>query len=229
MVACFGEGDHDEQDIRVGPHAGGGCEAWQGPSQAALAGGFGSGGTAQARLFGAADPTLAPAGAIRTIPSIPGGRSPRVPHRFYFGSSPLPLRQERGRTDLGSEGAGAVEAFDHRRYRLHRDAGSRLPRWELSGAKYLNSAAFPQATFVATTFHPTDATHGKVDGTFTLMGKTKPVTFDVMLVGAGPGFGHARMGIHAETAINPHWRRGFLPRCPAARSHSSSTRNSSKE
>ena len=36
------------------------------------------------------------------------------------------------------------------------------------------------------------------------MGKTKPVTFDVMLVGAGPGFfNHPRMGIHAETTINP--------------------------
>ena len=75
---------------------------------------------------------------------------------------------------------------------------------ELAGSQYLNSAAHPQATFVATTFHPTDATHGKVDGTFTLMGKTKPVTFDVLLVGAGPGFfGHPRMGIHAETVINP--------------------------
>ena len=47
-----------------------------------------------------------------------------------------------------------------------------------------------------------------VDGKFTLMGKTVPLTFDVTLIGAGPGFagspamGHV-IGIHAETAINP--------------------------
>ena len=75
---------------------------------------------------------------------------------------------------------------------------------ELAGPKYLNSAAYPQATFVSTAFRQKDPTHGAVDGNFTLMGKTKPVTFDVSLVGAGPGFfGHPRMGIHAETTINP--------------------------
>lgn len=74
---------------------------------------------------------------------------------------------------------------------------------ELAGPKYLNSPAFPKATFVSTAFRPTDATHGKVDGVFTLMGKSKPVTFDVSLVGAGPFFGRYVIGIHAETAINP--------------------------
>ena len=75
---------------------------------------------------------------------------------------------------------------------------------ELAGPKYLNSPAYPQATFVSTAFHQKDPTHGEVEGNFTLMGKTKPVTFDVSLVGAGPGFfGHPRMGIHAETTINP--------------------------
>jgi polyisoprenoid-binding protein YceI len=79
---------------------------------------------------------------------------------------------------------------------------------QLSGEKYLNAAKWPDATFTSTQFRQTDATHGKVDGTFTLMGKTKPVTFDVTLVGAGPGFaggpvmGHV-IGVHAETAINP--------------------------
>ncbi|HEX4302197.1 MAG TPA: YceI family protein [Rhizomicrobium sp.] len=79
---------------------------------------------------------------------------------------------------------------------------------ELAGPKYLNAGQFPQATFVSTAFHKTDATHGTVSGTFTLKGKTKPLTFDVTLVGAGPGFaggpvmGHV-IGIHAEGAINP--------------------------
>jgi polyisoprenoid-binding protein YceI len=79
---------------------------------------------------------------------------------------------------------------------------------QLAGDDYLKSAKFPEAIFVSTAFRPTDATHGKVDGQFTLMGKTVPLTFDVTLVGAGPGFaggptmGHV-IGIHAEGAINP--------------------------
>jgi polyisoprenoid-binding protein YceI len=78
----------------------------------------------------------------------------------------------------------------------------------LAGPQYLNAGAFPQATFVSTAFRQTDATHGKVDGQFTLKGKTVPLTFDVTLVGAGPGFaggpamGHV-IGIHAEGWINP--------------------------
>lgn len=79
---------------------------------------------------------------------------------------------------------------------------------ELQGDQYLKSAKYPTATFVSTAFRQTDAQHGKVDGKFTLMGKTVPLTFDVTLVGAGPGFagspvmGHL-IGIHAEGAIHP--------------------------
>jgi polyisoprenoid-binding protein YceI len=75
---------------------------------------------------------------------------------------------------------------------------------ELIGDKFLNSAAHPKATFVSTAFRQTDATHGKVDGQFTLMGKTKPVTFDVTLVGAGKGFmDKPRIGAEARAWINP--------------------------
>ncbi len=75
---------------------------------------------------------------------------------------------------------------------------------ELVGAQYLNASKYPHATFVTTAFHQTDPTHGKVDGRFTLLGKTKLITFDVTLIGAGPGFfGHPRMGIHAEAAFDP--------------------------
>lgn len=79
---------------------------------------------------------------------------------------------------------------------------------ELQGDEYLKTAKYPQATFVSTAFRKTDAQHGKVDGKFTLMGKTVPLTFDVTLIGAGPGFagspqmGHV-IGIHAESSINP--------------------------
>jgi polyisoprenoid-binding protein YceI len=72
---------------------------------------------------------------------------------------------------------------------------------ELAGDKYLNSKAFPKATFTSTAVRQTDAAHGEVDGTLTLMGKTKPVTFAVELEGAGPGFGSPRLGLQARTSI----------------------------
>ncbi len=75
---------------------------------------------------------------------------------------------------------------------------------DLAGDGFLKSAAFPEATFVSSAFRQTDAMHGKVDGQFTLLGKTRPLTFDVTLVGAGKGFmGRPRIGVHARAAINP--------------------------
>jgi polyisoprenoid-binding protein YceI len=75
---------------------------------------------------------------------------------------------------------------------------------ELSGDEYLQTAAFPKATFVSTAVHRIDATHGRVDGRFTLMGKTRPLSFDVVLEGAGKGFmGHPRIGAEATAAIDP--------------------------
>jgi polyisoprenoid-binding protein YceI len=75
---------------------------------------------------------------------------------------------------------------------------------QLAGDEFLKSKAFPQATFVSTAFRQTSARAGKVDGQLSLMGKTRPVTFDVELVGAGKGFaGQPRMGMTARTSINP--------------------------
>jgi polyisoprenoid-binding protein YceI len=75
---------------------------------------------------------------------------------------------------------------------------------ELTGDNFLKSKTSPQATFVSTSFKPTDKTRGKVEGQFTLMGKTKPIVFDVELVGAGKGFGgKPRIGVHAVATINP--------------------------
>ena len=74
---------------------------------------------------------------------------------------------------------------------------------ELRGDKYLKSGAFPKATFTSTAFRQTDAAHGQVDGQLSLMGKTVPVTFDVALVGAGPGFGAPRIGVEATGRIKP--------------------------
>jgi polyisoprenoid-binding protein YceI len=73
---------------------------------------------------------------------------------------------------------------------------------ELSGAGFLNASAFPKATFVSTAFHQIDASHGRVEGAFTLMGKSVPMTFDVELLGAGKGFmGHPRIGIEARARL----------------------------
>src|SRR5450631_3658489 len=75
---------------------------------------------------------------------------------------------------------------------------------QLAGDEFLKSKAFPQATFVSTAFRQTSARGGKVDGQLSLMGKTRSVTFDVELVGAGKGFaGQPRMGMNARTRINP--------------------------
>jgi polyisoprenoid-binding protein YceI len=75
---------------------------------------------------------------------------------------------------------------------------------ELGGDNYLKSAKFPEATFVSSAFRQMSTRRGKVDGQFTLMGKTRPVTFDVELVGAGKGFAdHPRIGVAARGSINP--------------------------
>jgi polyisoprenoid-binding protein YceI len=74
---------------------------------------------------------------------------------------------------------------------------------ELSGPRFLNVPQFPTATFVSTAFRQTDAAHGQVDGTLTIKGVAKPVTFDVELVGAGQGMrGGSVIGFHATTLIN---------------------------
>ena len=75
---------------------------------------------------------------------------------------------------------------------------------DLASNKFLNSAAFPEATFVSSAFRQMSTRRGKVDGQLTLMGKTRPVTFDVELVGAGKGFAdRPRIGVSARGNINP--------------------------
>ena len=71
------------------------------------------------------------------------------------------------------------------------------------GAKFLQVAKFPTATFVSTAFHPTSATHGTVEGDLTLIGVTKHVSFDVDLVGAGKGFRGQVIGVTARTKLDP--------------------------
>jgi len=74
---------------------------------------------------------------------------------------------------------------------------------ELQGERFLNSAGHPNATFVSTAFRQIDATHAEVDGTFTLKGVTKPVTFRVELIGAGQNQrGTPTLGFRATALIN---------------------------
>lgn len=75
---------------------------------------------------------------------------------------------------------------------------------QLAGDNFLKSKVFPEATFVSTSFKSVDKMHGRVEGQFTLMGKTRLVTFDVELGGAGKGFeGKPRIGVHAVATIDP--------------------------
>jgi polyisoprenoid-binding protein YceI len=75
---------------------------------------------------------------------------------------------------------------------------------QLAGDDFLKAGSFPEATFVSTAFRQSSPGRGKVDGQLSLLGKTKPVTFDVELVGAGKGFaGQPRIGINARASINP--------------------------
>ncbi|WP_395708321.1 YceI family protein [Reyranella sp.] len=75
---------------------------------------------------------------------------------------------------------------------------------QLAGDNFLKSNAFPQVTFASTAFRQTGPRAGKVDGTLSLLGHTKPVTFDVELVGAGKGLtGQPRIGATARASINP--------------------------
>ena len=75
---------------------------------------------------------------------------------------------------------------------------------QLAGDDFLKAATFPEATFASTAFRESGAQSGKVDGELSLMGRKRPVTFDVELVGAGKGFaGRPRIGMTGRTTINP--------------------------
>ncbi|HEY5072341.1 MAG TPA: YceI family protein [Caulobacteraceae bacterium] len=74
---------------------------------------------------------------------------------------------------------------------------------QISGDEFLKSAAFPAARFVSRRFVRTGPTRGRIEGDLTLMGRTHPLSFDVDLVGAGPGFGHPRIGIEARASLQP--------------------------
>jgi|HubBroStandDraft_5_1064220.scaffolds.fasta_scaffold113574_2 polyisoprenoid-binding protein YceI len=51
--------------------------------------------------------------------------------------------------------------------------------------EFLGVSKFPRATFSSTSLHLISGGHGTMTGDLTLMGVTKPVTFDVTLIGTG--------------------------------------------
>lgn len=73
--------------------------------------------------------------------------------------------------------------------------------------EFLHASKFPKATFVSTSIQPGAGASGAMTGNLTLMGVTKPVTFNVTLVGAGhevqptPPFGRQAAGFEATATI----------------------------
>jgi polyisoprenoid-binding protein YceI len=72
--------------------------------------------------------------------------------------------------------------------------------------EFLSVSKFPKATFVATSMQKTGDGQGTMTGDLTLMGVTKPVTFNVTLVGAGHEvlpipFGRHAAGFEATATI----------------------------
>lgn len=70
---------------------------------------------------------------------------------------------------------------------------------ELKGPNFLDTAKYPEMTFVSTSIEVTGEKTGKVTGDFTLHGVTKPVTLDVTFNGGWAGL----------AGMDPHSRAGF--------------------
>lgn len=77
---------------------------------------------------------------------------------------------------------------------------------ELKGPNFLDTAKYPEMTFVSTSIEVTGEKTGKVTGDFTLHGVTKPVTLDVTFNGGWAGLAgmdpHSRAGFSAKGRLN---------------------------
>lgn len=73
----------------------------------------------------------------------------------------------------------------------------------LSEGKYLNSSKFKAAKFESTSFKTTGENKAELTGQLTMMGVTKPVTFDVDIIGGGKDpWGGYRQGFEARATID---------------------------
>lgn len=73
----------------------------------------------------------------------------------------------------------------------------------LGAEKYLNSGKFKDATFVSTSYKTTGENKAELKGDLTILGVTKPVTFDVDVIGGGSDpWGGYRQGFEAVTEFD---------------------------
>lgn len=77
---------------------------------------------------------------------------------------------------------------------------------ELLGPQWLNAGAFPEMRYESSAVTLTSPKTAKVDGTFTFLGASHPVSLDVTFNGAYEGFPpydpNARAGFHAEGSLS---------------------------
>lgn len=77
---------------------------------------------------------------------------------------------------------------------------------ELLGPQWLNTETFPEMRYESTAVTLTSPKTAKVDGTFTFLGASHPVSLDVTFNGAYEGFPpydpNARAGFHAEGSLS---------------------------
>jgi polyisoprenoid-binding protein YceI len=72
----------------------------------------------------------------------------------------------------------------------------------LRGPDYLDTAAFPKATFESTSITPSGDGKAKIAGKFTFRGVTKDITIDAEKVGSGPDpWGGERAGFTGTTQL----------------------------
>lgn len=72
----------------------------------------------------------------------------------------------------------------------------------LKSPDFFNAVQFPTISFVSTAANLTPQGGGTLAGNLTMLGVTKPVTFQLKFIGAGPGpRGDARIGYVATSAI----------------------------
>lgn len=72
----------------------------------------------------------------------------------------------------------------------------------LKGKDFLNVAKYPTATFISTSYKPTDADHGVLTGNLELHGITKEISFPVERIGEGNDpWGGYRAGFAGKTEL----------------------------
>ena len=86
---------------------------------------------------------------------------------------------------------------------------------ELAGKNFFNADAFPTITFTSDKIDVVSKNHGKIHGTLTLLGVSKPVVFDTIFNGAGTDpFGHTeKVGFSADLHIkrSDYGMTAYLP------------------